>query len=64
MLITIPDHEGPQAVDGPDMVGHFGFCIPVELNLITKVLFFYIVLKLWFSPKKVNCNCDTRLLSC
>ena len=63
MVLTIPDRGGPQRVDGFDMVGHFGFCTPVEVNLITKVLCYYAALKLWFSPKTIDCDCDTKLLS-
>ena len=59
-----PDCGGPEAPDNLDMEGHFGFRTTVELNLITSVLFYYIVLKLWFSPKTNDCNCNTRLLSC
>ena len=64
--MTIPDRgrQEAEAVDSLDMIGHFGFCTPVELNLITKVPSYYIVLTLWFSAKKINCNCDTRLVSC
>ena len=62
--MTIPERGGQEAVDSLDMTGHFGFCTTVELNLITKVLFYYIVLKLWFSPKTIDCNCNTKLLSC
>ena len=47
--MTNPDLGGPEAPDSLDMVGSFGFCTPVELNLIKKVLFYYKVLKLWFS---------------
>ena len=37
--MIIPDRGGPQAFDSLDMVGHFGLCTPVEVNLITKVHF-------------------------
>ena len=50
--MTIPDRGRQEAVDSLDMVGHFGLCTPVEVNLITKVPSYYIVLTLWFSPKK------------
>ena len=36
----------PEFVDSLFKVGHFGFCNPVELNLITKVLSYYVDLKL------------------
>ena len=64
MFKTIPDRGGPQAVDGLDLEGHFDFCSPVELNLITNVLFIHIVLKLWFSPKTIDCKNDTMQQSC
>ena len=64
MLMTVPDRGGLQAVDTLDIVGHFGVRTPVEVNLITKKLSFYKELKLWFSAKTIDCNCDTRLLSC
>ena len=62
--MTVPDRGGQEAVDSPDMTGNFGFCTPVELNLITKVPSFYIKLKLWFQQETIDCNCDTRLLFC
>ena len=39
--MTIPDRGGQEAVDSLGMRGNFGFCTPVELNLITKVSFLY-----------------------
>ena len=62
--MTTPEHRGPEFVDSLEMVGHFGFCTTVELNLITKVLSYYIDLKLWFSSKTIDYNCAKRLLSC
>ena len=62
--MTSPENGGPDFVDSLGTVGHFDFCTPVEVNLITKVLSYYIDLELWFSPKTFDCNCDTRLLSC
>ena len=38
MSRTIPGRGGPEVVDRLDIVGHFGFCTPVEFKLITKVL--------------------------
>ena len=58
-----PRPRGQEAVHRLDMVGHFSFCTPFEVNVITSVLFYHIVLKLWFSPKTIDFNCDTRLLS-
>ena len=52
--MTIPDRGGQEAVDSLDMTGHFGFCTPVELNLITKVLSSDMELRLWFSPKTID----------
>ena len=62
--MTIADRGGQEAFGSLDMTGNFVFCTPVELNLITKEPSWYIVLKLWFSQKTIDCNCDTRLLSC
>ena len=62
--MTIPERGGQEAVDSLDMTGHFGFCTPIELNLITKVLSIFKDLKLWFSPKTIDYNCDRRLVSC
>ena len=62
--MTVPHRGGQEVVDSLDMTGHFVFCTLVELILITNVLFYYIVLKLWFLPFTLDCNCDTRLLSC
>ena len=62
LLLISPDCGGPEALDNLDMVGRFGFCTHVELNLITKVLLYHTVLRFWFSPKKIACNCDARLL--
>ena len=62
--MTIPDRARQEAVDSLDMTGHFALCSPVEMKLITKVHSSYIELKLWFSPKTINRNCDKRLLSC
>ena len=59
-----PETGGPQFVDSLDMVEHFGFGTPVELNLSTKVLSNQIDLKLWFSAKTIDHKCDTRLLAC
>ena len=64
LILTIPELGGPQAVDSLDMVGPFGFCTPVEVNLVTKVVFYYTELKLRFSPKTIDYKCDKRLLSC
>ena len=61
--MTSPEPGGMEFVDSLDMVGHFGFCTPVELNQKTKVLFYHTVMQLWFSPKTIDCNCDTRFLS-
>ena len=44
--MTSPDCGCPEAPDSLHIVGHFGFCTPVELNLITKVLSYYVDLKL------------------
>ena len=54
----------PQLVDSFDMKGQCGFCTPVEMNLIIKVLSIYKDLKLWLSPKTIDYNCDTRVMSC
>ena len=62
--MTNPEPGGLEFVDSLEKVGHFGFCTPVELNLCTKVLSYQIDLKLWFSPKTIDHNCDTRLVSC
>ena len=62
--MTRPDCGGLESPDILDMVEHFGFCTPVELNLIKYLLFYHIVLKLSFSRKTNDCNCNTRLLSC
>ena len=62
--MTSPEPGGPEVLDSLDMVEHFGFCTPVELNLIKNLLFYHIVLKLSFSRKTIDCNCNTRLLSC
>ena len=59
-----PEPVELEFVDSLDMVKHFGFCTPVELNLITKVFSIYKDLKLWFSPKTIDCNFDMILLSC
>ena len=64
LFMTIPDRGGQEAVDSLDMTGHFVFCTLVELNLITNVPSYEIVLKLWFWPKKIDWNFDPRLLSC
>ena len=64
LLMTIPDRGGPEPVDSLNMIGHFGFCTLVKVNVITKVLSDSKELKLWFSPKTIDCNCYTRLLSC
>ena len=60
--MTSPNRGGPEAVDGLDMVGHFGVCTPVEVNLITKVFCYFMELKFWFLPKTNDCNCDTKLM--
>ena len=52
--MTIAQRGGQEAVDSLDMTRNFGFCTPVELNLITKVPSWYIVLKLWFSQKTID----------
>ena len=36
--MTIPDRGGPEPVDSLNMIGHFGFCTIVKVNVITKVL--------------------------
>ena len=59
-----PEPVELEFVDSLDMVKHFGFCTPVELNLITKVFSIYKDLKLWFSTKTIDCNFDMILLSC
>ena len=59
-----PEPGRSEFLDSLDMVGHFGICTPVELNLISKVLSCYIDLKLWFSPKTIDYNCDPRLVFC
>ena len=61
--MTRPDFGGPEDPNRLEMVGHFGFCTPVELILITNVLFYHIELKHWSPPKTIDFNCDTRLLS-
>ena len=60
--MTIPDRGGP--ADSLNMIGHFGFCTLVKVNVNTKVLSDSEELKLWFSPKTIDCKCYTRLLSC
>ena len=62
--MTSPEPGGMEFVDTLDMVTHFGFCTPVELNLSTKVLSYQIDLKLWFSTTTIDNNCHMRLLSC
>ena len=52
--MNCPKHGESDFVDSLDIVGHFGFCTPVELNLITKVHSYYIDLKLWFSSKTID----------
>ena len=64
MILTIPERGEPKAFDSLDMVGPFGFCTPVEVNLVTKVLSYYTELKLRFSPKTIDYKCDKILLSC
>ena len=54
LLMTILDLGVLQAIDSLDMVGLFGLCAPVEVNLIKKVLSSYIELKLWFPPKTID----------
>ena len=49
-----PDCGGPQPFDSLDVVGDFGPCTPVEVNLITEVDFHFLVLILWFSPEKID----------
>ena len=64
LLITIPDRGGPEPVDSLNMIVYFGFCTVVKVNVISKVLSDSKELKLWFSPKTIDCKCYTRLLSC
>ena len=45
MFRTISDLGGPEALDSLNIIGYFCFCTPVELKLITKVLSFFIELK-------------------
>ena len=40
LCLTIPDRGGQEVVDSLDKRGHFTFCAPVELNLVTKVFLF------------------------
>ena len=54
MLETSPDCGGPEAVDSLDMVGHFGVCTPVEVNLITKVFCYFIELKFGFCQRQMT----------
>ena len=42
---------GPESPDSLDMVGHFGFCTPVQLNLLKNVLFYHLLT--WVSPKQL-----------
>ena len=56
-----PEPGGLEFVDSLDLVRHFGFCTPVELNLSTKVLSHQIDLKLWFSTKTIDCNCRKEI---
>ena len=44
--MTSPEPGRSEFLDSLDMVGHFGFCTPVELNPITKLLSYYVDLKL------------------
>ena len=62
--MTSPGRGGTEAAGSLDMVGHFGFCTPAELNLITNVLVYGEVLKFRLPAKTKDCICDTRLLSC
>ena len=63
MFRTISDLGGPESVDSLNIIGYFCFCTPVEVKLITKVLSYFLELKVWFSTKRNDCNCDARLLS-
>ena len=61
--MTGPDRGVPEAADSLEIGRHFGFCTPKELNIITKVLFNMIELKLLFLRKTIDCKGDTRFLS-
>ena len=60
LLLVITDRGGPETGNSPKMIGCFGFCTLVEVNVITKVLHDFKGQKLWFLPKKIDCKCGTR----
>ena len=58
--MTSPGRGGQEAVDSLYMIGHFGFCTLVEVNVNTKVLHDFKEQKLWFKTKRNDCKIDTR----
>ena len=62
--MTGPNPGGPEAADSVDRISLSGFFTPKKFEIITKVLSDLIELKLWFSPKILDCKGDMRLLFC